>query len=288
MSTSVDRPSAPLPVVVCFGLATLCAMGFAAAYVLDLSTPVLGAVLGGALALIALALGLWSHALEVEEPDYVEERAVGPATPDQFEHFQKALTESPVPRSGFLWAMFGMSMSALGAAALFPLRSLLPSMSEVPDDVLSESPWSKGLRLMTEELQPLKPDDLEIGEIVTVFPEGYDTRQDVAATLLIRVSPDQLQLPADRGSWAVDGVVAYSKLCTHAGCPVGLYADTSAQLLCPCHHSVFNVLDGAQPMQGPASHPLPQLPLALDTDGFLMADGGFSGPVGAAWWGYRE
>jgi ubiquinol-cytochrome c reductase iron-sulfur subunit len=85
----------------------------------------------------------------------------------------------------------------------------------------------------------------------------------------------------------VDGVVAYSKLCTHAGCPVGLYADKPAQLLCPCHHSVFNVLDGARPMQGPASHPLPQLPLALDSDGFLVAAGGFSGPVGAAWWGYQ-
>jgi ubiquinol-cytochrome c reductase iron-sulfur subunit len=274
-------------VVVCFGLATLSAMGFAAAYVLDLGTPVLGAVLGGSLALIALGLGLWSHLLELEEPDYVEERDIGPTTSDQFEHFREALTESPVPRSGFLWGMFGMSVATLGAAALFPLRSMLPSMSEVPDEVLSESPWSRGRRLMTDELKPLKPDDLEVGGVLTVFPEGYDTKQDVGATQVIRVAPDQLRLPADRSNWAVDGVVAYSKLCTHAGCPVGLYADEPAQLLCPCHHSVFNVLDGAQPMQGPASHPLPQLPLTLDGDGYLMADGGFSGPVGAAWWGYQ-
>jgi ubiquinol-cytochrome c reductase iron-sulfur subunit len=253
----------------------------------DLSTPVLGAVLGGSLALIALALALWSHRLETEEPDYVEERSVGPTPPDEFEHFRKALTESPVPRSRFLWGLFGTSVGTLGAAVLFPLRSLLPPMDVVPDKVLSESPWRKGRRLMTDELLPLKPDDLEVGGVVTVFPEGTDIRQDVGATLVIRVPPDQLELPADRSNWSVDGVVAYSKLCTHAGCPVGLYADQQAQLLCPCHHSVFNVLDGAQPMQGPASHPLPQLPLALDSDGNLVADGDFSGPVGAAWWGYR-
>ena len=287
MSPATSR-HAPRPVVLCFGLATLCAMGFAAAYVLNLSTPLLGTILGVSLALIALALGIWSHLLDAEEPEYVEERSIGPTPSAQFDHFTEALTESVVPRSGFLWGMFGVSVATLGAAVLFPLRSLLPPMSEVPDQVLSENPWSKGRRLMTDQLQPITPDDLEEGGVLTVFPEGSDIRQDVGATLLVRVSPDQLELPADRSNWAVDGVVAYSKLCTHAGCPVGLYADEPAQLLCPCHHSVFNVLDGARPVQGPASHPLPQLPLALDSDGFLVADGGFSGPVGAAWWGYEE
>jgi ubiquinol-cytochrome c reductase iron-sulfur subunit len=284
----VSKSPAPKGVVVAFLAATVCAMGFAAAYVVNLSTPVLGAVLGVSLALIGLALALWSKRLEAEEPEYVEERAIGPSPREQFEHFEQALTESPVPRSRFLWGMFATSVMTLGAAVAFPLRSLLPDMGEVPDDVLSTSPWTKGRRLMTSELAPIKPDDLEIGSVLTVFPENYDTRQDVAATLLLRVDPTRLQLPPSRSTWAVDGVLAYSKLCTHAGCPVGLFADEPAQLLCPCHHSVFNVLDGAQPMQGPASHPLPQLPLALDAAGYLIADGPFSGPVGAAWWGYRE
>jgi ubiquinol-cytochrome c reductase iron-sulfur subunit len=262
-------------------------MGFAAAYVLDLGTPVLGGVLGAALALIALGLAVWSHRLDDAEPDYVEERAVGPTPSEEFDHFRAALTESKIPRSGFLWAMFGMSVATLGAAAVFPLRSLLPSMSEVPDQVLAQNPWRKGRRLVTAEQKPIKSTDLGLGEVVTVFPDNYDTRDDVGSTLLIRVDPDELALPADRANWSVDGVLAYSKLCTHAGCPVGLYADQPAQLLCPCHHSVFNVLDGAQPMQGPASHALPQLPLALDAEGFLVANGGFSGPVGAAWWGYE-
>jgi len=275
-------------IVACFALATLGALAFALCYGFDLGSEALGASIGGAFAFVGLGLAVWSQMIDDREPEYVEERAIGPTPSAQFDHFTEALTESVVPRAGFLWGMFGVSVATLGAAVLFPLRSLLPPMSEVPDKVLSENPWSKGRRLMTDQLQPITPDDLEDGSVLTVFPEGSDTRQDVGATLLIRVSPDQLELPADRSNWAVDGVVAYSKLCTHAGCPVGLYADEPAQLLCPCHHSVFNVLDGARPVQGPASHPLPQLPLALDTDGFLIADGGFSGPVGAAWWGYEE
>ena len=284
----MSRPNAPRGVTACFGLATLAAIGFAVSYAMGWSTPVLGAALGAALALIALGLGLWSGSLSAAEPDYVEERAVGPTPRDEFAHFSQALAESPVPRSRFLWGMFGAAVATLGAAALFPLRSLLPAMGEVPDQVLSQSPWTRGRRLVTEELRPLKPEDLEVGEVATVFPEGYDTRQDVAATLLVRVPAEQLRLPPGRSNWSVDGVVAYSKLCTHAGCPVGLYADAPAQLLCPCHHSVFNALDGAQPVQGPASHPLPQLPLTVDSEGYLTADGGFSGPVGAAWWGYEE
>jgi ubiquinol-cytochrome c reductase iron-sulfur subunit len=127
-----------------------------------------------------------------------------------------------------------------------------------------------------------------VGSVVTAFPEGYDTRIAEGATLLIRVRQEELALPPARRDWAVDGIVAYSKLCTHAGCPVGLYAQESNQLLCPCHHSIFDVLDGAKPIEGPAPHPLPQLPLGVSGDGFLEARGDFSGPVGAAWWGYEK
>ena len=101
--------------------------------------------------------------------------------------------------------------------------------------------------------------------------------------MLLRVDPAVLDLPAGRAGWVVDGVVAYSKLCTHAGCPVGLYVDTPRQLMCPCHHSIFDVTTGAKPVEGPAPHPLPQLPLATDAGGYLVADGDFSAPVGPGW-----
>jgi ubiquinol-cytochrome c reductase iron-sulfur subunit len=103
--------------------------------------------------------------------------------------------------------------------------------------------------------------------------------------LLIRIRPDQEITPVPgREGWTVEGVVAYSKLCTHVGCPVGLYQPQIAQLLCPCHQSTFDVLDGARPIFGPAARPLPQLPLGLDGRGHLIATGDFSDPVGPGFW----
>ena len=101
--------------------------------------------------------------------------------------------------------------------------------------------------------------------------------------------PESFELPGAflarrREGWTVDGIVAYSKLCTHVGCPVGLYQATSGLLLCPCHQSTFDVMDGAEPVFGPAARPLPQLPLDVDGDGYLIATGDFSDPVGPGFW----
>jgi ubiquinol-cytochrome c reductase iron-sulfur subunit len=81
-----------------------------------------------------------------------------------------------------------------------------------------------------------------------------------------------------------EGLIAVSKVCTHAGCPVGLYQATTHQLLCPCHQSAFDVLDGAKPVFGPAAAPLPQLPLEIDADGHVRSRGDFVAPIGPAWW----
>lgn len=281
----MSRPErAPRSVVAAFLLSALGAAGFAASYVLGLGNEALGGCLGGSFAFLALGLARWSSLIDAGEPDYVEERSVGPTPQGQYDAFRRALTEQPVPRSRVLWGALGTAVTAIGGAALFPLRSLLPSMGTDPDDVLAHTPWRAGDRLVTEEGTPVRPSDLEVGGTVTVFPEGLDPREHVdTTTVLVRVDPADLRLPAGRAGWVVDGVVAYSKLCTHAGCPVGLYTDTSRQLMCPCHHSVFDVTDGAQPVEGPAPHALPQLPLATDGSGYLVARGDFSGPVGPGW-----
>jgi ubiquinol-cytochrome c reductase iron-sulfur subunit len=288
MSPSPKKESAPKSVVVCFAVGAVLSAGFAVAYALDLGTPVLGATIGGGLAFIALGLAIWSQLIDDKEPEYVEERDVGPSPQEEFDTFHEALVSEPVPRSRVLWGMFGLSVGALGAAALFPIRSMFPSEGGNPDDLLTHTAFAhlRHRHLVTEEGVLIKPDDLEIGEVLTAFPSNYDSRVAEGSTLLIRVDPADLQLPAGRETWAVEGVVAYSKLCTHAGCPVGLYAQESNQLLCPCHHSIFDVLRGAPCIEGPAPHPLPQLPLGTDSDGYLIARGDFSGPVGAAWWGY--
>ena len=83
---------------------------------------------------------------------------------------------------------------------------------------------------------------------------------------------------------AVGDVVAYSKVCPHAGCPVGLYEPDTHRLYCPCHQSVFDVLDAAEPKSGPATRPLPQLPLAVDADGYLVARSDYTEPIGPGFW----
>lgn len=285
----MSEPQTPVArgALAAFGLAILCAAGFATCYTLDVGTPGLGATLGGALFFLAVGLALWSKAIDRAEPEYVEPRAVGPTPEEEYAAFRAALTTQPIPRAGFLWAGFGTALAAIGGAALFPLRSLYPRDSPSPDTLLSTTGQRRGVRLVDEDGKPMKPDDLGEGEVVTVFPEGLDPRDNVdTTTLLLRVDPTELELPEDRRSWVVDGVIAYSKLCTHAGCPVGLYADNYQQLTCPCHFSVFDVLRGAAPVEGPAARPLPQLPLGTDADGYLVAEGDFSAPVGPGWWGY--
>ncbi|HEY6935075.1 MAG TPA: Rieske 2Fe-2S domain-containing protein [Marmoricola sp.] len=281
-----ERP--PMGVVVSFALATLAGMGFAASYVLGLGNVWYGGLLGAALMFLAIGLGLWSKLIDRASPEYVEERDVGPTPEPQFEKFMDALTAQPVPRSRVLWSMLGVAAGTVGLAALFPVRSFFPQMRNNPQRALESRVYRRGQAIVTEDGTGVKPDDLDPGGVLTVFPEGWNLKEAAGATLLIRVDPARLRLPPDRANWTVDGVVAYSKLCTHAGCPVGLYADESHQLLCPCHHSIFDVLDGAKPVEGPASHPLPMLPLGTDADGFLIARGGFDMPVGAAWWGWPD
>ncbi|MGW0231242.1 QcrA and Rieske domain-containing protein [Actinopolymorpha singaporensis] len=280
------EPAPPAGVLVCFGLAVLGAVGFAVSYVLNLGNVAFGLSLGGAFAFLAAGLAIWSKRIEVREPQYVEERAVGPSPPQQFEAFQEALTSQPVPRSRVLWSMLGLTLAAIGGAVLFPLRSLFLKEGGSPDAILEHTPWSKGLPLVDEDGKRIRPGDLTYDSVKTVFPAGVSSRvHPDTTTVLVRVEPASLQLPAGRENWVVDGVVGYSKLCTHAGCPVGLYAADYRQLMCPCHHSLFDVLRGAVPIEGPAARPLPQLPLGVDADGYLVATGDFNGPVGAGWWG---
>jgi ubiquinol-cytochrome c reductase iron-sulfur subunit len=128
---------------------------------------------------------------------------------------------------------------------------------------------------------PVRPDELDVDGILTVFPESHTEEAD-SQTLLIHL-PDDVE-PAGPADWAPEGFIAFSKICTHAGCPVGLYEAESKKLFCPCHQSVFNVVEGARPIEGPATRSLPQLPLAIDDSGYLVAQGDFEEPVGPGFW----
>jgi ubiquinol-cytochrome c reductase iron-sulfur subunit len=186
-------------------------------------------------------------------------------------------------RRRFLLGTAGTAVAAFVGVALWPLRSLGPA----PGNALARTPWRRGLRLVNEAGRPVRAGEIPLGGLATVFPEGAVGSADGQA-VLVRVEPELLRLPEGREAWAPEGLLAYSKVCTHAGCPVGLYEAQSHELLCPCHQSAFNVLDGAHPTSGPAARAQPQLPLEIASDGTLIALGDFSDPIGPGYWDRPE
>ncbi|RBY82373.1 (2Fe-2S)-binding protein [Geodermatophilus sp. TF02-6] len=275
----MKRRSAEAWVSACFLGAAAAAVGFVVAYVVDAGPQVLGGLLGTACAALAVGLVLWAAQL-LPSGTYVEERR--PMQPP--EATQTAFVEtlhrgsSGTPR--LLRRTLLLAGLALGAAVVVPLRSLLLPTSAPPARALRQTPWRRGVRLMTREGDLVRADDVPQGTDLTVFPEGMP-RADDATAIVVRVDPRELQQPAEG---TVAGILAFSKLCTHAGCPVGLYEQTTRQLFCPCHQSVFDVLSGAEAVAGPAARALPRLPLAVDGDGYLVADGDFDGQVGPTFW----
>ena len=174
----------------------------------------------------------------------------------------------------------GASATMFGITFAFPwIRSLGP----LPGKTLFQTWWRPGSRVVTVHGRPVKVDDLEVGGILTVFPEGH-AGSSMSQTILIRAASLPITTRKGRETWSPHGYLGFSKICTHAGCPVGLYEEQSQQLLCPCHQSIFDVLDGAVPVFGPAPRPLPQLPLGVDEEGYLRARSDFLEPVGPGFW----
>jgi ubiquinol-cytochrome c reductase iron-sulfur subunit len=185
--------------------------------------------------------------------------------------------------------------SLIGALALFPLpavmlfRDLAPSAE--PTELLRHTMWKKGSRLTRDPSGvPIKAADVVYGSAFHVIPEGLMDEEDwleqkaKAAVLLMRLRPEDLHEADDKKSWSYNGIVAYSKICTHVGCPVALYEQQTHHLLCPCHQSQFDVSNGAAVIFGPASRPLPQLPITIDAEGYLVAQSDFHEPVGPSFW----
>lgn len=181
----------------------------------------------------------------------------------------------PVPRRRLLGRLIGGAAGVLGVGFLAPVVSLGPA----PSAALSRTPWEDGVRLVTTDGEPVRPDDIPSGGVSTVWPSDNVGRE-IAAALVLRLPTGEPEPPTNL-EWVVDrNVVAYSKVCTHAGCPVALFRESDEALFCPCHQSTFDARVGAQPTFGPAARSLPQLPLGVDGDGYLVARGDFPEPVG--------
>ena len=238
-----------------------------------------GLFLGLALAGVACGFVIWGNRLLPQGPVVGERHAL--ASPEaEVQGAEEDLDRGgAVTRRKLVTRSLGLAVGGLGLAALFPIRSLGPR----PGRALVETPWRDGVRLITDDGRPVRATEVPAEGLVTVFPEGSPGSADGQA-VLIRVDPALLVPKPGREDWSPQGLVAYSKICTHAGCPVGLYQADSHELLCPCHQSTFDVLRHAEPRIGPAAAPLPQLRLAIDRDGFVVARGDFSEPVGPSFW----
>lgn len=288
-----DDPRAELRAAALFAGSAVCAIAFVVVYALDrlpAQTQLLGLSLG--LALLLLAAGLLTLARRV-----LPEEEVGHPYPQPHPEETGRVAEiveqgaDSVTRRRLLLLAGGGAVGALGVAAAVPAASLGPLLDL---EAFRRTPWRAGVRLVLADGAPLVADEVAEGTFYTAYPEGADRQQLGAPVVVVRLSPDRLALPTGRESWAPDGILAYSKICTHAGCAVTLYRTptwepTSAPpaLVCPCHYSTFDPATGGRVTFGPAGRELPQLPLAVDEAGALRAGGGFSDHVGPSWWGVR-
>jgi ubiquinol-cytochrome c reductase iron-sulfur subunit len=273
-------------------LAAGLAVTFIVLYAGAADTQLLGLSLGLSLAALAAALVVTAFRLvaldEAEEP-YPEREH-----PAEVAEVEQLVGESAqhLTRRRLLGLTAGGAGLAVGAALLTPLASLGPVLDA---GRLRRQPWRSGLRLVDSEGRPLRADAITPRTLHTAFPEGADPEELASPIVVVRLEPGQLDLPPERSDWAPDGIVAYSKICTHAGCAVSLYraplyapAAPGPALVCPCHYSMFDPGAAGKVLFGPAGRALPQLPLALGSGGELQAAGGFSEPVGPSWWGVRR
>lgn len=261
-----------------FLISMAASIGLMVLYALGGDPQLEGVLLGVALGGLGLGIVIWAVDL-LHEPEQTEAREPLGSSDAEMDKAEGAIEPEQFTRRKLLVRMLGGAAATLGAALMVPALSLGPR----PGRDLFKTQWTKGARLVDVDGSPLTPADLALRAVTTVYPEGHVDSPD-SQTLLLRVDEGSLSLPEGRSDWAPEGCLAYSKICTHAGCPVGLYRAEAGELLCPCHQSTFDVYTGAAPVFGPAARALPQLPLEVDENGYLVARGDFSEPVGPSFW----
>jgi ubiquinol-cytochrome c reductase iron-sulfur subunit len=252
-----------------------------------LFTPLLGLSMGLALALFGIGLVLYTKKLLPHETA-VQDKHDG-------SHFDRVTTgatlvggyhNSGLGRRKLITRSLLFMGGGVGLMLLMPLGGLIKNPNK--GNPLGTTSWAKGVRLVRDDGTPIRPGDQEPGSLETVFPAvPGGNRQPDAATMLIRLRPEQVESLSPRegqAGWAYGEYVAYSKICTHAGCPVSLYEQETSRILCPCHQSQFDVTQGAKPVFGPATRALPQLPIGVDGEGFFIARSDYHEAVGPTYW----
>jgi ubiquinol-cytochrome c reductase iron-sulfur subunit len=276
----------------------------------------LGVTLGLALFLIGIAAIQWAKKLMVDE-EVVEERHPMASTPQERHEAVEMLMEGG--RESGLGRRPLIKLSILPALGLLvaPVIVLLRDLGTLPGNDLRHTTWNRGVRVVRDGVgTPVRLADIPIGTLINVMPatlyptNGTDgqyqgpTTGEVAgsedlgtsdkpspqvvrarsAAIVVRMEPGAATVSPERANWNVDEVFCYSKICVHMGCPISLYEQQTHHLLCPCHQSIYDLADGGKIIFGPAARSMPQLPIMVDSEGYLVAQSDFTEPVGPAFW----
>ena len=199
-----------------------------------------------------------------------------------------------IKRRGMLKGSLLLAGGGLTVAAAVPVLGgfVKNPWAEGDDSQLWVTPWAPAadgtkVRLVQQDGTPVRPSDMGAGAMITVFPgvPGGAKASDAPVMLFRLRSNEPVKFrDATHETFRFGDYYAYSKICTHVGCPVSLYEQQTGRILCPCHQSQFDVNDGARPVFGPAGRPLPQLPITVDDEGYFIATSDFTEPVGPGFW----
>ncbi|MFE3589919.1 Rieske 2Fe-2S domain-containing protein [Streptomyces niveus] len=250
----------------------------------------LGLTLGVALFAIGAGAIHWARTL-MSDVEITQERHPIEATPEVAAQAKKDFLLGSA-ESGFGRRKL-IRNTMFGALAMVPLSGvvLLRDLGPLPENKLRTTFWKKGLMLINQNTnEPLRPEDVTVGSLTFAQPEGLDDHNPdfnneiaKAALMIVRIQPSEIKDKREL-EWSHEGIVAYSKICTHVGCPISLYEQQTHHVLCPCHQSTFDLSDGARVIFGPAGHALPQLRIGVNDEGYLEALGDFDEPVGPSFW----
>jgi ubiquinol-cytochrome c reductase iron-sulfur subunit len=281
-----QRPAPGWPAALGLIVAIAGAVGFVAVFIAGDNAQKLGGTLAAGLLGLGFALAYWGRDLtsdEVEVGRYPlppEPAAAGPQ--GTVSDVGAALGDELASSAGVFTRRRFLTTLLVGAAGLLGLSQLALAATLGPKSRgLFSTAWRPGARLVTVDGVPITRDALPGGGVIVAFPEGHTDAADSQVALLHLAAIAPL---SGRESWSPEGFFAYSRVCTHAGCAVAQYEDEAQMLVCPCHQSTFDLRNGARPVAGPAARPLPQLPLAIDGSGYLVAQRDFAQPIGPGFW----
>ncbi len=292
-------------VAACFGLATLAGLGFIASYIIfqvhqiqlvQHSNLALGLTMGLAFLFLGIGAVIWVRRL-MPDVELTEARKPLRSSPEEREAFAETFAEGAETSQFTKRPILRRSLIAATVPVVVAPILLLRDLGPLPRKSLDNTVWRPGLRLLNYGGNtPIRPGDFSSpGGMITVIPAGYEEDFNAlakAAVIIIKFGPGQVEYTTQDHpvagkvvqNWAVDNIVAYSKICTHVGCPAALYEQTTHHILCPCHQSTFDATRGAEVIFGPATRPLPQLPMTVDAQGYLVARHDFTEPVGPSFW----